>query len=482
MRRKRDLITLLLVDITAINVAWLLYYALRVQSGLFKLTLIPDIWLPAIIMTTYWLCIYWFFGLYRPWYAKSRFDEIALIVKAVVFGVLVLFFIIFYDDVRLNEPPVSRLLIFLYWTIMIVFVSVGRATIRSVRRRMMQAGIGLRNSLIIGSMNQAIDLYSRLKKYPVLGYRIVGFIQTDSTTSTWFTEEKENGMDVKLRDEFLNAIPFLGGVESITNFIREKNIEEILLTLRSSEHELLLDIMGKCSEYKVGMKIVPDLYDIVSGQARTNQIYGIPLIEITPQILQPWQSVGKRVMDIAVSIFVIVVGFPICCIVASLIVIDSRGPVFYRQQRVGKDGRVFRIFKFRSMQSDAESESGPMWAGKDDPRVTRIGRLLRKTHLDEIPQFINVLDGDMSLVGPRPERPFFVDQFIQDIPLYRRRLNVHPGITGWAQVKFKYDESVDDVRTKLRYDLFYIENISLSMDVKILLQTLFNIFAAKGHA
>jgi exopolysaccharide biosynthesis polyprenyl glycosylphosphotransferase len=172
---------------------------------------------------------------------------------------------------------------------------------------------------------------------------------------------------------------------------------------------------------------------------------------------------------------------PVWIIVACAIKLDSRGPVFYTQERVGKDGKRFRIIKFRSMEKDAEEDSGPVWAEKQDPRVTRIGRIIRWARLDEIPQFINVLDGNMSLVGPRPERPFFVDQLSKEIPLYKRRLKVRPGITGWAQVKHKYDESIEDVRKKVEYDLYYIENMTLRMDLKILLNTIFVVLLGKGH-
>ena len=225
---------------------------------------------------------------------------------------------------------------------------------------------------------------------------------------------------------------------------------------------------------------MPDLYDIISGQARTNQIYGFPLIEVTPQIMAPWEEATKRMIDILVSSLILIVGSPLWVLVAILIKLDSAGPVLYKQERVGKDGTRFNLVKFRSMYQNAE-KSGPQWAGKQDPRITRVGKVMRKLHLDEIPQMSNVLKGEMSLIGPRPERPMFVEQLSKEIPMYPRRLKVRPGITGWAQVKHKYDESIDDVRRKVQYDLFYIENISLRMDFKIILSTIQHMLLGRGH-
>jgi exopolysaccharide biosynthesis polyprenyl glycosylphosphotransferase len=220
---------------------------------------------------------------------------------------------------------------------------------------------------------------------------------------------------------------------------------------------------------------------LISGLNRTNQIYGLPLIEVMPDPMPSWERATKRTMDLVFSSIILLVAAPVMAVVAALVKLTSSGPVVFAQERVGQHGRLFTIYKFRSMFEDAEKRTGPVFASKGDPRITPLGAVLRKLRLDELPQLFNVLRGEMSLVGPRPERPYFVDQFRKQIPLYSRRLRVKPGITGWAQVKWKYDESFDDVVEKTKYDLFYVENISLRMDLKILLNTIATVIGAKGQ-
>jgi len=374
-----------------------------------------------------------------------------------------LFFAIFIDDISTNSPANSRLLILIYWFIVLSFVSVGRLSVRTFQRKLLEAGIGARNTIIVGFNEKGREIFDLILKYPALGYKVVGFVRTD----------KRKGGEYK-------GVKVLGTADKINEIIRENEVKEVIFALESSEHDKLLELIGKCKE-DVNFKIVPDLYDAISGQARTNQIYGFPLIEIMPEIMQPWERVVKRLIDIVVSLIVLGLGLPLWVLIAILIKIDSRGPVIYKQERVGKDGKIFTLYKFRSMYENAEALTGPTWATKNDPRVTRVGKILRKLHLDEIPQFINVLKGDMSLIGPRPERPVFVEKLSKEIPLYRRRLKVKPGITGWAQVKYKYDESIEDVKKKLQYDLFYIENMSLRMDLKIIAYTILHILSGKGQ-
>lgn len=454
---------LLVSDLVTICLSWLLYYYVRVRSGWIDVTVVPELWLPMVFVCLYWLLVFWIVGLYRPWYAKSRLDEITLVFKTTVGGCLFLFFAVFVDDQGSNVQVSSRLLIAIYWGILFSFVAIGRLTIRSVQRRMLIAGIGVHNTLIVGSEAKSHDLYDELIRYPALGYKVIGFASVDEKGGNPYRD-----------------VPVLGSIKNLHEIIPRHNIREVLIALDSSDHEQLLEIIRNCNSHRVGLKIMPDLYDIISGQARTNQIYGFPLIEISPQLMPAWEEAMKRVLDVGFAFVVLALGMPLWLLIALLIKLDSPGPVLYKQERVGREGKLFKILKFRSMYQDAEKQ-GPQWANRKDPRVTRVGKILRKLHLDEIPQMWNVLKGDMSLVGPRPERPMFVEELSRQIPLYPRRLRVRPGITGWAQVKHKYDESVEDVKKKVQYDLFYIENMSLRMDFKIILSTITHMLLGKGH-
>ncbi|MBI3112326.1 MAG: sugar transferase [Ignavibacteriales bacterium] len=471
MSKRTERILLFFLDLLTINAAYVAYYWLRIESEWFASPIQPELWLPMAVIYVYWLLLFAFFGLYRSWYAQSRLDELVTIFRTTASGVLVLFFLIFLDDDGAGPQPGLRTLIMVYWVLVLVCVSAGRLTIRSVQKKLLESGIGARNTVIVGWSHKAYEMCDMVLKYPALGYRLVGFATVKNRLAT------KKGVPKNYK-----GVPILGAVGQMPSLIRQYDIREVLIGLDSTEHDKLLDIIRYCDGHELGMKIMPDMYDIVSGQARLSSIYGFPLIEVMPEIMKPWEESLKRLSDMVVSAIILVVGLPLWLLVGLIIKLDSRGPMLYKQERVGKNGRPFNIYKFRSMEADAEKNSGPVWALKKDPRVTRVGAIIRRMHIDEVPQFINVLRGDMSLVGPRPERSFFVDKLAEELPLYKRRLKVRPGITGWAQVKHKYDESIEDVKLKLKYDLFYIENMSWRMDLKILFNTLYVMMLGKGHA
>ena len=464
MSNRHEILVLVVTDLLTLSAAWTIYFMFRVTSGLFEIGLVPEFWTPMMAVSAFWLLLFFVVGLYRPWYAASRLDELALLFKTILVGSLILFFAVFIDDAGTPTGTNSRLLIAVYWADILLMVSSGRMVLRSIQRRMLVAGIGMHKTVIVGSPARSRDLLAEVAKYPALGYDVVGVI----------------GLDRRRSGHQQRKVPLLGSIDDLGDVIHRENVREVLVALDSADHGQLLDIIARCNGHRVGIKIMPDLYDIISGQARTNQIYGFPLIEITPQLMPPWEEATKRVIDVAISSVVIVAGLPVWLLVAVIIKLDSPGPALYRQERVGKDGVPFNIIKFRSMRQDAE-DKGPRWADHRDPRVTRSGKVLRQLHLDEIPQMVNILKGDMSLIGPRPERPVFVQKLSREIPLYQRRLKVRPGITGWAQVKHKYDETVDDVRKKVQYDLFYIENMSLRMDFKIILNTAYHMLMGRGR-
>lgn len=465
MNKTVEKILILTVDFIAINLAWIAYFVIRVKSGWFELLSMPEFLLPMLVVYIYWLIIFTFVGMYRTWFASSRFDELSTLFKASFVGVFILFFLIFIDDYIHGVASTTRILIFIYWGLFLFFVGTGRLLLRSIQRNLLIKGYGRKNALIIGFNEKAKDVHDQLIEHRALGLDVKGYVAVDS-----------NNIGMAYKD-----IQVVGSVDQIQHYIDEHFAKEIIIALDKSDHDILVELIAKCDPKNVGIKIVPDLYEILSGQARTMQIYGLPLIDINPELMPEWEKKLKRLIDIAVSMLILSVSLPVCIITAIAIKLDSKGPFFFKQDRCGLNGKTFKILKFRSMRHDAERMTGPIWSLKDDPRITRVGKLIRKVRIDEIPQFFNVLKGEMSIVGPRPERPYFVEMLAKEIPYYKRRLKVRPGITGWAQVKHKYDETVEDVKIKLRYDLFYIENMSLRMDFKILFRTIFVVLFAKGH-
>jgi exopolysaccharide biosynthesis polyprenyl glycosylphosphotransferase len=407
----------------------------------------------------YWVIVFSFAGMYQHWFIRSRFDEFSLVVKAVTIGCFLLFFVIFLDDALKNSKIISRFLILIYWSLMIFMAGAGRILIRGFQMGLLERGIGARNSLIIGTGQRATDLFDMVNKFPQLGYKVLGFISLNGNRGT---------------DKFL------GYLNDIPAIVKKNEITEAIIALEPDQKERLMDILRFCSEEKINLKILPDTYEIVSGMVKTNQIYGVPLIEVMPEIMSYGAKLFKRIIDVFIAVFLLSILAPFLILSVILIKITSKGSGFYKQIRVGKNGRLFTIYKFRTMIQNAE-EYGPEWSGEKDPRITKIGRLLRKVYLDEVPQMVNVLKNEMSIVGPRPERPHFVEMLKKEIPYYYKRLSIKPGITGWAQIKHKYDSSLDDVRVKLRYDFYYIENMSLKLDFRILINTVIVIIFMKGH-
>ena len=400
-------------------------------------------------------------GLYRLRRGRSRIDDFFNVlvgsVLAVVFGIVVTLYVGTYyvpDAARLaGAYEVSRAVwaIFLIYNITLGYWS--RKLVREALERRWIAGVGLRRILIAGSGELGRMVADKILEHRELGYQIVGFV-----------DDRAGGDHLGYR-----GLPLLGRVSEAAEIVQRDRVDHLYVTLPLEEHMKLLDLVESTSREGVDVKVVPDLLQFIALRARLEDLDGVPVINLNDVPLQGLNAAIKRMLDVAISAGALLLMAIPSLIIAYLIKRDSRGPVFYRQERMGLDGKQFVVYKFRTMPIDAEEE-GPVWADQDDPRATRIGHWLRKRDVDEWPQFWNVLKGDMSIVGPRPERPYFVEQFKHRIPQYMLRHKVKAGITGWAQVNgWRGNTSLEK---RIEYDLYYIENWSVSLDLKIMWLTL----------
>ena len=452
------------------------------------------------VLAAGWMLLFAFAGLYADRYARGRFDELVTLLKVVTVGTLALFFGYYLD--RLSPGSVRQAVGF-YGASVLVLVGTGRMVVRGVQKALVMRGYGRHRAVVVGWSDRVETLYHDLATYPAAGIELVGAVRLTHEAveaggepiATLALADGDGGLgdprDIRVAPsgdglpagavEVTTSGASSHGIAELPRLIDRLEVQDVLIALGSEDTETLDQVLRVCDGKAVALKLVPDFYAAVGGMARTEHIYGLPLIEVFPEPIPAWEKRTKRIADVLVSAVVLALGAPLWIALAALVRMTSPGPAIYRQTRTGRGGHPFTIHKYRTMVDDAERETGPVWATSRDARVTPIGRWLRKTRLDEVPQLWNVLRGEMSLVGPRPERPYFVDKLVDEIPLYSRRHRVQPGITGLAQVKHGYDADLDDVRQKLKYDLFYIENLSLQMDAKILLQTIRTTLLGKGQ-
>jgi exopolysaccharide biosynthesis polyprenyl glycosylphosphotransferase len=455
--RKDFFIPLLTVvaDVLSIEAAFLFSYWVRFHSPLTDLvpvTLgIPSLGayiLGSLIVIPTWLFL---FNSRRMYEARRNVyfsDEFFAIVRLVFLGMLVVMSAAFFY----RAFSYSRAVFALIGFFSVVFVSIARYMMLRFEQFWYARGNDLQDVVIVGTNRTARRVYDSITLNPALGYRVVGFFSV-------------NGLD----EMETSGIDFLGNISHVPDYIREHRIDIVLVSLTYKDHPLMYELVRDCEGLNTEIMMIPDLLELMTSRVRIKELHGIPFIKIKAVPLTTWNLIVKRTFDMAASAFFLLITSPIIAVIALLVKLDSPGPVFYRQERVGLDGKPFRLIKFRTMHINAENTTGPVWAQKNDPRKTRVGAFLRRFSLDELPQLVNVFWGDMSIVGPRPERQHFVDQFKKEIPKYLDRHRVKTGMTGWAQVNGLRGNAPIEERTK--YDVYYVENWSLVFDLKIILKT-----------
>jgi exopolysaccharide biosynthesis polyprenyl glycosylphosphotransferase len=451
-------LSLVIIDALMAGLAFFVGYQLRLRSDYENIQPFSAYWGMMVVTVGAILVVFFFYRLYHRPRSLSYVDQFYAIFGAASVGIIISIAIIsFFFKNQLDYP---RLMMVYVWALTIIFTTLGRAIQSRIQLSLQARHWGEEQVLIVGAGEIGRMVMQKIKRTPGLGYRVVGFV------------------DDETKAKAVQDCPVLGKTNDIPELIKALDINEVIIAMPDATHQEILRVASQCDRGRVTVKVFPDVFQIMASEVSINDLGGLPLLTMRDVALRGWRLTVKRVIDVAGSAVTLVLISPLMMLLAVLIKLDSPGPVFYAQERMGLDGKRFMMLKFRSMRTNAEAETGPVWATANDTRRTRLGAFIRRASIDELPQFINVLIGEMSLVGPRPERPFFVEHFEQSIPRYMDRHREKAGITGWAQVNgLRGDTSIIE-RTK--YDLWYIENWSVSLDLRIMVRTILNIFTDKN--